>query len=211
MSEPQPGWVDRDLAAQFPGLELLTRPVGGPAMEDPGVQERLDAIAGRIRGQAAIELRREPIPAAYRAFFRHVGLDPDAEMTPVEAAYGRRLFSGGVSAPGPLAGALELAVLETAVPVFAFDSDSLDGPPGIRPAREGDIVTGSDGAERSSPGRLLVAEAGGPLCWLFEEPRGRGAATASSKAILLAAVGVPGVPQISLDEALDVAAGAIGA
>ena len=35
------------------------------------------------------QLRTRPVPRAYRVFFRHVGLDPDVERTPVEQA-GRR-------------------------------------------------------------------------------------------------------------------------
>lgn len=205
------GWVDPALEAEFPGLMIVTRSCPGPVAADPGVTERLDAVASRVRGRSAVEMRREVVPAAYRAFYLQVGLDPDVEMTPVEAAIGRRLFDGGVKVSGPLNAALELAVLETGVPVCALDAGALDGLPGIRPARPGEEVVGFEGRPERSPERLVVADDAGPLCWLFGEPHGRGAASASSAGLLLAAIGVPGVAPMVLDEALDIASGALGA
>jgi len=203
--------VDPALEAEFPGLVIVTRSCPGPVAADPGVTERLDAVASRVRGRSAVEMRREVVPAAYRAFYLQVGLDPDVEMTPVEAAIGRRLFDGGVLVSGPLHAALELAVLETGVPVYALDAEALDGLPGIRPARPGEEVAGAECIPELSPGRLVVADDAGPLCWLFGEPHGRGAASASSDGLLLAAIGVPGVAPMVLDEALDIASGSLGA
>lgn len=203
--------IDPGVASEFPGFLAIARRVQGPAVDSAGVGERLDAIASRIRGSTAIEMRREPGPAAYRAFFRQLGLDPDVQLPPAEAAVGRRLFDGGVLPRGALGAALELAVLETGVPVYAFDADALDGAPGIRTATPGEEVVGADGARRPGPGRLVVADRSGPLSWLFEEAHGRGAATDGTSSFLLVAIGAPGVAEIALDESLDIAAGAIGA
>jgi len=63
------GWVDPALEAEFPGLALMTRGCPGPVAADPGVTERLDAVASRVRGRTAVEMRRETVPAAYRARF----------------------------------------------------------------------------------------------------------------------------------------------
>lgn len=209
--DTQAGWVDPMLEAEFPGLAVLTRRCRGPVAGDAGVSERLDAVASRVRGRMALELRREVVPAAYRAFYRQVGLDPDVEMTPVEAAIGRRLFDGGIKVDGPLRAALELAVLETGAPVYALDAGEMEGLPGIRAAGRGEELERADGLLGRSPGRLLLADDNGPLCWLFEEARGRAAASDSTRALLLVAVGVPGTPPMVLDEALDIASGAIGA
>ena len=206
----EPGWVDPELAAEFPGLALALRSCPGPVTGDPGVSERLGSVASRIRGRSAIEMRRETVPAAYRAFYRQVGLDPDTEMTPVEAAIARRLFDGGVTAGDPLHAALELAVLETGAPVYALDSEALVGTPGIRTSRPGEELAGADGIAVRAPGRLVVADEAGPLCLLFGEPHGRGAPSASAPELLLLAPGVPGVAPMVLDEALDIASGALG-
>ena len=52
-------------------------------------------LSDRFRGAQAIALRRQPIPHAYRVFFRHIGLDPDEHRTPVEALALERLKPGG--------------------------------------------------------------------------------------------------------------------
>lgn len=207
---PEPVAVEGRLAEDFPGFAALSLRCAGPAVRQPGVDERLAGLASRIRGDTAIEMRRETIPAAYRAFYRQLGLDPDTELPPAEAAVARRLFDGGVLPAGPLAAALELAVLETAVPVYAFDDASVEGEITIREAGAGEQVTGADGAGRTVPGRLVIADGRGPLCWLFEEPHGRGAPQAGASAFLLVSVGAPGVAGMALDEALTTAAGAIG-
>ena len=206
-----PARVEAGLAAEFPGLAIEARRCSGPATPEPGVGERLDLIAGRIRGATAIEMRREPVPAAYRALYRQLGLDPDAELPPAEAAVARRLFDGGVKPSGPLAAALELAVLESSVPVYAFDAAALVGGLVVRIVEPGEDVTGADGVARTGPGRIVVADEEGPVSWLFEEAHGRGSADDGTRSLVLMAIGAPGVPGISLDEALETAAGAIGA
>jgi DNA/RNA-binding domain of Phe-tRNA-synthetase-like protein len=204
------GWVDPILAEEFPGLALAVRSCPGPVPGDPGVTERLAAVASRIRGRSAIEMRRETVPAAYRAFYRQVGLDPDAEMTPVEAAVGRRLFDGGVKAGDPLRAALELAVLETGAPVYAFDAGALVGSLEVRASLPGEELAGPQGLPVRSRGRLVVADEVGPLSLLFGEACGRGAPMPTSGELLLVAIGVSGVAPMVLDEALEIALGALG-
>ena len=209
--ESRAGRVARDLEAEFPGLILSVRRCLGPVVEDPGVVERLATIASRIRGRSAVEMRREVVPAAYRAFYRQVGLDPDVEMTPVEAALARRLFDGGVKVSDPLHAALELAVLETSAPVYALDAGGVEGHPCIRTAGTDEELSGPGGVATRAPGRLLLADDAGPLCRLFDEPAARAAPTPASSELLLVAVGVPGVAPMVLDEALEIASGALGA
>ena len=83
MSEEAPievGLVAAELRAEFPELQALSCEVAAPAgrSTDPGTRERLALLAARMRGGRAVELRREPVPAAYRVFYRHIGIDPDA-------------------------------------------------------------------------------------------------------------------------------------
>ena len=91
----------------------------------PEVRRRLGMLASRMRGPDAVELRRRPVPHAYRVFFRQIGLDPDDQRTPVEEAALARLVHGGFESHGALADALLLAVVETGVPVWAVDDATL--------------------------------------------------------------------------------------
>ena len=47
-------------------------------------------------------MRREPVPSAYRVFYRHIGLDPDVVRTPIEEAMLARMLQGGFSSDGLL-------------------------------------------------------------------------------------------------------------
>ena len=130
------GPVAESLRAEFPELQVLSCEVEAPPgrSTDPGSLERLALLASRMRGGRAVELRREPVPAAYRVFFRHIGIDPDSTRTPVEEAALARLVEGGHRSRGPLADALLLALLDTGVPVNAFAAGAVTGIPGLRPA-----------------------------------------------------------------------------
>ena len=77
------GWRAREMEEELPGLRLL---VADGALHTPGVahaaiaadvRQRLSELSNRFRGARAVSIRREPVPAAYRVFFRHIGLEPD--------------------------------------------------------------------------------------------------------------------------------------
>nr|MBA2522560.1 hypothetical protein [Solirubrobacterales bacterium] len=86
------GSVDAELAEEFPGLLIRHLTVERGSGKSPaGLRKRLSILSDRFAGPQAITLRSKPIPWAYRVFYRHIGLDPDADRTPVEAAALNRL------------------------------------------------------------------------------------------------------------------------
>src|SRR5215216_7789889 len=89
-------------------------------------------LSNRFTGARAVTLRQEPVPWAYRVFFRQVGIDPDERRTPIEQIAIDRLTHGGFKAVGRVEDALLIATLETAVPVLAFDAERLEGELGLR-------------------------------------------------------------------------------
>jgi DNA/RNA-binding domain of Phe-tRNA-synthetase-like protein len=197
------GWVDRELALEFPELRLVSATAPAPGRRTPSAQrERLALLADRFHGARALTLRREPVPAAYRAFFRHVGLDPDAQRTPVEAAALDRLVQGGFVSRGPLEDALLVAVIETGVPVWALDDARLDGPLGLRGARAGERLGEGEYAADLAVGRVVVADATGPVAVLFGEVAPSRRPHRDSARLRLFAVAAPGVPALHVEEAL---------
>jgi DNA/RNA-binding domain of Phe-tRNA-synthetase-like protein len=203
--EPERGWVDAGLAQELPELALWTLLAGEPPARrsPPEVRQRLGLLASRFRGGDAVELRRRPVPHAYRVFFRQIGLDPDDQRTPVEEAAMRRLMHGGFESHGALEDALLLAVIETGVPIWALDDATLDGPLGIREARSREQRPRPDGfADDLPPGRLVVADAAGPVAVLFGEPDARHAVTRRTERIRLFTLQVGGVPDVHVEEAL---------
>jgi DNA/RNA-binding domain of Phe-tRNA-synthetase-like protein len=206
--EPLEGWLPPEVEEELPGLSLLYSEVevrrAQPLTADspPDVDARLRDLSSRIRGARAIGIRREPIPAAYRVFFRQVGLDPDRQRTPIEEAVLERMLRGGFLSGGMLDDILLISLMDTGVPVWAFDSDLLDGPLGIRTSVDGEQLGRSDDPPLLPDGRLVVADAGGPLAVLFGEHAPGHEPHARTRRVTLYSVLVPGVPPLYAEEAL---------
>ncbi len=213
--EPAAGWVANEVAEELPGLRLMLAEVQvrrrgsltGATPED--IDERLRTLSSRFRGARAVGLRREPVPAAYRVFFRQVGLDPDVQRTPIEAAVLERMLRGGFLAGGLLEDVLLIALLDTSVPVWALDASSLDGPLGIRPSREGEPLGRDREAIALPAGQLVVADASAALAVLFGDLAHGHAPRARTARLALFAVQVAGVPDLYAEEALWTCAAAL--
>jgi DNA/RNA-binding domain of Phe-tRNA-synthetase-like protein len=178
----------------------LTGSLTGPS--PPAVLGRLREHSNRWRGARAVNVRQEAIPGAYRVFFRHIGLDPDVTRTPIEAAVLERMLDGGFLSEGLIADVLTIALIDTSVCVWALDSDTVNGPLGIRLSRaEERLGRGSDGPHLGG-GRLIVADADSPLATLFGEPAPGHEPTAGTRRLVLFAVQVAGVPDLHIEEAL---------
>jgi DNA/RNA-binding domain of Phe-tRNA-synthetase-like protein len=207
--QPLEGWCSPEVARELPGLRLLECAVEvarrGPLHGDspPDVRARLAELANRVRGARAVSLRREPIPSAYRVFFRHIGIDPDARRTPLELAMLERMMHGGFPSRGLLADVLLIALLDTGVPVWALDEARVHGPLGIRTSVEGERFPGERAAAGAMPaGRLVVADAAAPIALLFGEPSAAFAPHARSSVVRLFALQVQGVPPLYVEESL---------
>lgn len=195
------GWVDPELAEEFPQLRLHVLEVAARSGRSPAsVKQRLGMLSNRYTGGKAVNLRQEPVPWAYRVFFRQVGFDPDHHRTPAEELALRRMEHGAFRSLSLLDDAITIAIVETGVPVIAFDADRIDGELGLRLTGERENL-GSEG--RPLPARqLVVADALRIVAVLFGDlAEGRGVDPDTTR-MLLAAVQVKGVPDISVEEAL---------
>ncbi len=202
------GWLAREVAEELPQLQLLFAEARLPARtaplaaSPPGVRERLGDISSRINGVRAIHLRREQVPAAYRVFYRQIGLDPDVRRTPVEDAARERMIDGAFLSRGLLPDVLLIALMDTGVPVWAVDAEAVDGPLGIRLSRDGEPLGRAHGAERLDAGRLVVADASSALAVLFGAPACGHRVDGRCRRLLIYALQVAGVPSMSVAEAL---------
>lgn len=154
-------------------------------------------------------LRQRPIPWAYRVFFRHIGLDPDQTRTPIEQLALDRMKGGRFRSRNRLDDALTIAMVEVGVALQAFDADRVEGRLGLRLSAAGERFEG-----RHSPlpeGTIVIADERRALAVLFDRiAEGRGVQPRTER-ILLAAIGVKGVPEVALEEGLWVAASAMHA
>jgi DNA/RNA-binding domain of Phe-tRNA-synthetase-like protein len=210
---PAAGFVSDQVRDELPGLRLDWVTVNARRRHSPReVRSRLNALASRYRGANAVALRTQPVPHAYRAFYRQIGLDPDIERIPSEDAVVARLLYGGFRSEDLVADALLIGLVETGVPVWALDAECVDaGGPGIRTSTEGERLGESEFAPYLPPDRLVVADASRIHGLLFGElAPGHGVSTRTRRAVLFS-VGVAGVPTIHIEEALWICAEVLAA
>jgi DNA/RNA-binding domain of Phe-tRNA-synthetase-like protein len=206
--EPVLGWRAREIEEELPELRLLSceaqvlRSQGLTASSPRDIRARLSGLSNQFRGARAIGVRREPVPAAYRVFFRQIGLDPDVVHTPIEAAVRERMMRGGFLPGGLLDDVLLIALLDTGIAVWALASDAVRGPLGIRTSIEGERLGSPSDAPPLPPGRLVIADASSAVAILFGELAPGHRPVAGTGRLTLFAVAVPGVPGLYAEEAL---------
>jgi DNA/RNA-binding domain of Phe-tRNA-synthetase-like protein len=206
--EPMRGWCEREVQQELPGLGLMCTTIDlAPrssltGSSSPAVLARLRELSNRWRGARAVNVRQEPIPAAYRVFFRHIGLDPDVNRTPIEAAVLERMLDGGFLSEGLLADILTIGLIDTAVPVWALDADTVNGPLGIRVSRAEERLGRAPEGPTLGVGRLVVADADSPLAILFGQLAPDHEPNSQTRRLVLFAVQVAGVPALHAEETL---------
>ena len=161
------GWVEAELAREFPELGLVHAPVEArPGRSPADVKRRLRALADRYTGGKVIHMRQDPVPWAYRVFARQVGIDPDRDRTPVEAIALERLRQGGLRSENLLDDALTIAIAETGVPVTALDADRVDSDLGLRLAAAGESL---GPARPLATRQIVIADSTRPVALVLGE------------------------------------------
>ncbi|MBV9338782.1 MAG: hypothetical protein JO243_23070 [Solirubrobacterales bacterium] len=198
------GRIAPELSAEFPALRLYwtaldARPRASPA----DLRRRLQRLSDRYLGAGVVAMRIQPIPHAYRAFARQVGVDPDTVRIPSEQAAVRRLVQGGFESRDTVRDALLIALVETGVPVWALDRRAVDVETlGIRLAVAGERLGWPAGGAALTAGQLVVADASSVHATLFGRPAAEHAPGPRTRGLVLFAVRVDGVPAIHVEEAL---------
>jgi DNA/RNA-binding domain of Phe-tRNA-synthetase-like protein len=205
---PKIGWRAREIEEELPQLRLvvsharLVRAGAARRGSPPGVERRLRDLSNRYRGARAVGVRREPVPSAYRVFYRQIGLDPEVARTPIEEAVLERMLRGGFLSDGLLQDVLLIALIDTGVPVWALDARAVRGELGVRLSQEGEPLGRLPDAWSLPAGRLVVADDTVALGLLFGEFAGDCEVGARTRELTLFAVQVAGVPMLYVEEAL---------
>jgi DNA/RNA-binding domain of Phe-tRNA-synthetase-like protein len=195
------GWVDADLQEEFPELRLRwIVHEGGSGRSPQEIKERLRGLSDRYTGGKAVHLRQEPIPWAYRVFFRQVGIDPDDHRTPAEQAALDRMKHGSFRSRNLLDDAIVIATVETGVPMLALDADRVTPPLGLRLSDEDERLGGE--GRHLSVRQIVVADAERSVAVLFGDIAEDRGVHPDTTRMLLCTVQVKGVPEIAVEEAL---------
>jgi DNA/RNA-binding domain of Phe-tRNA-synthetase-like protein len=198
------GWIEAELAEEFPHIGLVHAPLEArPGRSPLEVKERLRQLANRYTGGRVIHMRQDAVPWAYRVFARQVGIDPDTDRTPVEAIALERLRHGGFRSENIVDDALTIAIAETGVPVVALDAERVEGEPGLRLSRPGELLAG---VRPLSARQIVMADDRRPVAIVLGEVSHDAGVTPDTKRMILCALRVKGVPAIAVEEALWTAA-----
>lgn len=198
------GTIALELSEEFPELDLLSFTIDCPAGRTPrAVRGRLLELSDRFPVAQAPTLRRGAVLSAYRAFYRQIGLDPDTSPTPLDLVIAERLRQGSFRSWGLVEDALTIASIETLVPLWAMDGMHIVGGLGVRGAQRGERL--ADGEELPA-GRLVVADANGPLAALLEAPPEGRRVSRSTCVVTVYCPRVAGVAQLRVEEALGLCA-----
>ena len=203
MPEPQNSSGHHGVTGQPNAVLAWVTAQARPGPSPRELSGRLRALSNRYRGSSVVAMRTQPIPHAYRTFFRHIGLDPDVTLIPSEQAAVSRLLQGRFVSRDLVHDALLLALLETGVPVWALDAELVDaGGLGIRTTLPGESL-GDAGEGASLPaGRLVVADARRIHALLFGEVAPGHLPGPDTLRVALFAIAVDGIPSIHMEEAL---------
>jgi DNA/RNA-binding domain of Phe-tRNA-synthetase-like protein len=198
--ELREGWIDPELAEEFPELGVTYATVAAaPGPSPHELKQRLRDLADRYTGAKVVHLRQSPVPWAYRVFSRQVGIDPDVQRPPAEAIALERLRHGGLASRNRVDDALTIAVAETGVPVIALDAERCGAELGLRLACGGELL----GPVRPlSERQIVVADAERPLAVVLGDIAEDAGVTPACRRMTLVALAVKGVPRISVEEAL---------
>jgi DNA/RNA-binding domain of Phe-tRNA-synthetase-like protein len=189
---PREGFVEPVIRDEFPGLRLRWVTVPGRPVSSPReLVRQLRDLSNRYRGGGVVAMRTQPVPQAYRAFFRQIGLDPDVRRIPSEEVAVARLVQGGFRSVDRIADACLVALIETGVPVWALDAERVD-----------DAALGIRVAGALPAGSLVVGDRQRICARLFEEPVAEHAVGSRTRRVTLFTVAVDGVPEIHVEEAL---------
>lgn len=202
------GWVQDSLTDEFPLLRLRWVNVAGPARQSPSfVRDRLYHLSDAISAPRAVSLRQTSVAEAYRVFARQIGLDPEADRGPLEQALVQRIHDGEFRSEGLPADACLIAMIDTGVPVWVLDAETLVGALGVCTVQPGELLGRGPKASPVATDRLAVADLTGPLGLLLSPPDATVAPGKRTDAMVLYAIGAAGVPDLVVDEALWMAAG----
>lgn len=137
--------VDTGLSARFPGLtaQIVRITHVEVRREHPDLGRFKVEVIERVRARWTLDqLREHPLFRAYRDFFWRVGVDPTKTRPAAEALIRRVLRGRPLPRINTLVDAYNLASLETAVALAAFDEDGLVGELLMREAEAGEEFLG---------------------------------------------------------------------
>lgn len=198
--------ISDELRSKFPGLRSLILRVQGIKVErrDPRLEEFKVKVTDRIKDRWELnQLREHPTFRAYRDFFWRIGVDPTKTRPAAEALIRRLLRGRTLPVINTFVDAYNIASVETAIPLAAFDENKIGGDILMREAIQGEEFLGI-GMDKPVvlEGGEAVVEDGEKLIAVYPYRDAENCKiTGSTSRVLLLICGVPNIDDGTLVDA----------
>lgn len=206
MPEPRPVPVAGPAALAGVEVPTVTVEVGGgrPAQ----AADRLWLAQHELwHGRSRAQIRNHPRVAAYRAFSKEIGVDPDRFPPSVQALIDRGLRNkpaGAWPRVNPVVDAVNAVAVAELAALGVFDADRVTGQVRLTPSRGGEefLALGADESVRLDPGRLVLADDVRVLSLFGHRDGMHQRVTHDTKRVIVLGCVVPGIDAASVARAL---------
>ncbi|MGC8850115.1 MAG: B3/B4 domain-containing protein [Candidatus Bathyarchaeia archaeon] len=187
-----------ELRRRFPGLEVQAIRLADVEVkkEKPELEIFKEEVVRRARGRWTLEgLREHPNLRAYRDFFWRIGIDPTKVRPSAEALIRRILHGNPLPRINTLVDAYNLASVETALSLAAFDEDKLRGQLLMRMAEGGESFLGIGMSRPVSlrGGEIIITDSERPIAIYPYRDAEHSKVTEETRNVLILVCGVPGI------------------
>ncbi len=185
-----------EIAVRIPDICLGVNVLRGVEVRkgDAKVRRVMDEVLEKVRGRMKLEeLKNDPVVRAYRDFYWRIGIDPTKQRPSGEALV-RRALRGNIPSINNVVDAGNLASMETLIPIGLYDLDRVKGGLELRYARDGELFLPIGGKEEKLKSNQIVLADSEKVLHVFPHRDSRiTMITESTRNVLVAACGVPGV------------------
>ncbi len=166
------------------------------------ISKEIADVAAEIKSRYNIdEVKEIRTIRMQRDFFWRMGIDPTKVRPASEALLRRILLNKGLPRVSPIVDAYNLASVETLLTFSAFDMERIDTPLSVRFSREGEAVTLIGNRRKELTGKeIVLCDSEKILCVYVHGDVEETKVTNSTKNVLLAAYGIPGMSKEELKE-----------
>lgn len=187
-----------ELREKFPDLRVQAIRLLGVEVkdEDQNLELLKEEVIVRTKERWTIEgIREHPNLRAYRDFFWRIGIDPTKVRPSAEALIRRILHGNPLPKINTLVDAYNLASIETAISLAAFDEDRLKGQLLMRMARVGESFLGIGMSHPISlrGGEIIITDSERLIAIYPYRDAEHSKVTKRTTKVLILVCGVPGI------------------
>jgi DNA/RNA-binding domain of Phe-tRNA-synthetase-like protein len=198
--------VDPALMSRFPGLTAQIIRIRGVEVkrEKPELEFFKAEVVKKIREKWTLEqLREHPVFRAYRDFFWRIGVDPTKTRPAADALIRRVLHGSPLPKINTLVDSYNMASIDTAIALAAFDEDKLAGDLMMRAAEAGEefLGIGMEKAAVLGGGEVVITDGERLVAIYPHRDADYSKVTEGTRNVLMLVCGVPNIDEETLTRA----------